>query len=620
MNESDPAEKLRHAAREGSLDDCRDLLAQHPNIVNEKDPDDATALYYACSNGHLDIVKLLVENGADIEQKGPGVRVKWQTGTPLMAACWGQHAEVVEYLLSVGARINRKSLQGTTALHDAVENGDHHLVSLLLKAGATQQKDRWGCTPLRGAAFAAHGHLFSLLLNNVSAQEEWDAWKLRGAVFVEVYRDITTGLEAWRRAVSREGISELIANGELKVNIDRDNPEKARVYGGYPKEATTVDEVERLSGNNDAIHIQALLIRERVLGQSNPSTHTFLDRRAWQLCENGQWAKAGDLWMYLMKMLGNCYAPMGQNASIYSWRRPIMALRCILEENKEDLHPRWGGDETSRMECREQIKLEYLVEYLGFIVGEMQRYIDVREKLEKGETEGMTREMQHLRPLSGELCEKVHIIITDLIYIISRLYQENLFLPSDTLGTPRAQSSQTKCNPFWALLQRAKVLMERINPDIGVFYTACQYCATQKESESTIFVLKQLLEVEKEIQNFRRDLSLWRQHGVMKETPLHAVVRAWSPENDQYIMKIVQLLLEEGAPLLAKDSNNVMCWELLQKCLENNSTGHILPIGKFISLKQIAAVQLRNALTGANYRQTAASLLPQHLCDFIQIF
>ena len=53
-----------------------------------------------------------MENGADIELEGPGVRHKYQKATPLMAACWWQHSDIVEYLLSLGAQVDRQNLEG----------------------------------------------------------------------------------------------------------------------------------------------------------------------------------------------------------------------------------------------------------------------------------------------------------------------------------------------------------------------------------------------------------------------------------------------------------------------------------------------------------------------------
>ncbi|KAI1708165.1 hypothetical protein Ddc_14476 [Ditylenchus destructor] len=173
---------------------------------------------------------------------------------------------------------------------------------------------------------------------------------------------------------------------------------------------------------------------------------------------------------------------------------------------------------------------------------------------------------------------------------------------------------------FRFLLQKARVLIDQISPNTGLFYTACQYCIAQKESDSLMFVLEQLLEVEKCFQDC--DSSLFKLHGTEKETPLHAVVRAFSPETSQKLVPIMQLLLDAGAPLLAKDSNNETCLELLQKYLKNDHVGQFFCLGKFMSLKQIAAARLRCVLISANDDCLCVikGLLPQQLWDYLQIF
>jgi len=50
----------------GNLGLVRDLLASDPALAKVKDEQGATALHYAALNGHREIVRLLQENGADI--------------------------------------------------------------------------------------------------------------------------------------------------------------------------------------------------------------------------------------------------------------------------------------------------------------------------------------------------------------------------------------------------------------------------------------------------------------------------------------------------------------------------------------------------------------------------
>jgi serine/threonine-protein phosphatase 6 regulatory ankyrin repeat subunit B len=108
--------------------------------VNAKDKDGSTPLYSAARQGHLDIVKILVENKAEVvEEAGAGIGI-----TPLYAAVLYGHPEIVEFLLEKGATIDfKKGLLGEcaiTALHIAAilpsEVGGLKITEYLLKNGA----------------------------------------------------------------------------------------------------------------------------------------------------------------------------------------------------------------------------------------------------------------------------------------------------------------------------------------------------------------------------------------------------------------------------------------------------------------------------------------------------
>lgn len=62
-----------------------------------------TALMLACCGGHEDIVKLLIDSGADLELQNESGH------TPLMEAASGGHVEVAKILLENGAGINTHS-------------------------------------------------------------------------------------------------------------------------------------------------------------------------------------------------------------------------------------------------------------------------------------------------------------------------------------------------------------------------------------------------------------------------------------------------------------------------------------------------------------------------------
>ncbi|KAJ3499107.1 hypothetical protein NMY22_g19539 [Coprinellus aureogranulatus] len=103
----------------------------------EKDDNNViTALHAACHHGELDIVYLLLENGADPNIVENGSSSDWNPGfeyrTPLIFASYCGHIELISRLLKCRADVNfRGGLYGT-ALQAACEAGKLDAVKLLL--------------------------------------------------------------------------------------------------------------------------------------------------------------------------------------------------------------------------------------------------------------------------------------------------------------------------------------------------------------------------------------------------------------------------------------------------------------------------------------------------------
>jgi serine/threonine-protein phosphatase 6 regulatory ankyrin repeat subunit B len=104
-----------------------------------------TALYQATKHNQTDVVKVLLQYGADTEipRRHAGTRI-----TPLHVACQLGLTEVAELLLQVGANVNCITHEGATPLHQAIGFGRQDIVDLLIKHGAdTRAKDNNGNTP-----------------------------------------------------------------------------------------------------------------------------------------------------------------------------------------------------------------------------------------------------------------------------------------------------------------------------------------------------------------------------------------------------------------------------------------------------------------------------------------
>ena len=95
------------------------------NLGDENDDWSRAALHLASINGHLEIVKLLLESGANVHIKDKGDQ------TALHLASRNGHLEIVKLLLESGANVNIKDKNGQTALHYASRYHKSEVVNLL---------------------------------------------------------------------------------------------------------------------------------------------------------------------------------------------------------------------------------------------------------------------------------------------------------------------------------------------------------------------------------------------------------------------------------------------------------------------------------------------------------
>ena len=122
---------LMAAAEEGREDVTQFLLSLPATNLEARGEGGWTALLVASSNGHLNIVKLLLDHGADPEA------VTVSGTTPLMAAAREGREDVAQFLLSLpNINLEARDEDGWTALLAASINGHLNIVKLLLDRGA----------------------------------------------------------------------------------------------------------------------------------------------------------------------------------------------------------------------------------------------------------------------------------------------------------------------------------------------------------------------------------------------------------------------------------------------------------------------------------------------------
>ncbi|XP_005992113.1 protein fem-1 homolog C [Latimeria chalumnae] len=284
------APPLWAASAAGHLQVVRSLLS-HGAEVNNTTLTNSTPLRAACFDGHLDIVRYLVEHHADLE-------VANRHGhTCLMISCYKGHREIAQYLLEKGADVNRKSVKGNTALHDCAESGSLEIMKMLLKYGAKMEKDGYGMTPLLSASVTGHKNIVDFLTQHpqTSKVERINALELLGATFVDKKRDLLGALKYWKRAMD-------MRYSDRTNVVCKPVPQQLIMAYDYAKEVNSTEELENLIADPDEMRMQALLIRERILGPSHPDTSYYIRYRGAVYADSGNFKRCINLWKYALDM------------------------------------------------------------------------------------------------------------------------------------------------------------------------------------------------------------------------------------------------------------------------------------------------------------------------------
>lgn len=139
---------IHEAVRYGDLARVKELLQKDPNLVNAIKPGNGTCpIYLAAANNELEIAEVLIRHGAEIDMAN-------ESGTALHVASDEHHLEMMKLLMKNGADpVSQKNDGKLTPLHYAARrDGGEEAVRLLLAAGAkVNAKDIVGRTALHRA-------------------------------------------------------------------------------------------------------------------------------------------------------------------------------------------------------------------------------------------------------------------------------------------------------------------------------------------------------------------------------------------------------------------------------------------------------------------------------------
>ena len=154
------AQTIHAEADRGDFDAIKQRVLKDKNVVNSLD-NWSRPLHHAAYTNRIEIVKYLVENGAEINaRQGDGA-------TALGHSASRGNTEIAKYLLEKGVNPDLSDDKGATPLHHAAYAGNMELVKLLIAHHANvnlAQKD--GGTALSHASIQKHNEVAKFLLEN----------------------------------------------------------------------------------------------------------------------------------------------------------------------------------------------------------------------------------------------------------------------------------------------------------------------------------------------------------------------------------------------------------------------------------------------------------------------
>ena len=163
----DPQQQILQIASLEGYRDYNHMYFALGGLINLKVHFIGSPLQASAANDHIEIAKILIENGADIMAMPTGY-------TALHSAAVNGHAELVSLLIANGADVNARSSYGLTPLASAMfwliepvdRNAIKNTAKVLIEEGANvNSKARNGLTPLHHAAGFGTKEIVQLLLS-----------------------------------------------------------------------------------------------------------------------------------------------------------------------------------------------------------------------------------------------------------------------------------------------------------------------------------------------------------------------------------------------------------------------------------------------------------------------
>ncbi|EAA04628.4 AGAP007382-PA [Anopheles gambiae str. PEST] len=268
------------------------MLLQHGAQVDHCTKKGSTPLRAACFEGRLDVIQYLIEHGANV------CTANMYNNTCVMIAAYKNYTDVLQYLLEKGAKVNEQAQCGASALYYAAECGHVEVCEILLDNGAVLSRNTFGLTPALAAAERTREAVVQVFLQRpglLTKVERIEVMELLGASYAND-KDNYSLVKAFHY---------LLSAMELRYE-DPDNILRKPFFEPVPAyehwvECQTLQDLLAIRYNHNSLHMESLTIRERILGQNPEVAHAIVFRGA--ICaDNGRFDRCESLWLHALRL------------------------------------------------------------------------------------------------------------------------------------------------------------------------------------------------------------------------------------------------------------------------------------------------------------------------------
>ena len=277
------------------------LLIENGAEVNFRTMSKSTPLRSVCLHGNIEMARYLIENGADV------YAINENKETILMVSANYGHLHMVNYFINeFNFDVNVCDNDGRSALYDAVHCESLEIVEVLLEHGARNFPATIDqMSPLLRAAEQRCTNLIKAISSHCSLIEQIEAEELLGSAYIYAQpdgSDLNQAFQCFHRALTlrtTHNLPKTLRSNFVEIFDDQ-------------QECQTIEQLEEIRYNYGHLYIEGLFIRERLLGLVSEKYHHSLYYCGALLADIGQQHKALRLWLHGLNLHHQYSIPIAQ--------------------------------------------------------------------------------------------------------------------------------------------------------------------------------------------------------------------------------------------------------------------------------------------------------------------